>query len=372
MITVESQGAVRDQGRVLGESIRGRRDELEAAAWKTIADEYGLSREFAIAEAERLTEALREHALEAYEELRGIAEGAGWPMETASVYNHWNYIVQQPSLGKHVPSTRGIPLAEECTARLALGEITATGQPIMAKNKDYAYLWGADKHVVHTARLTEGYSFLSYGIQGWVGCDNGVNEKGLCIVLTWVGTPDRGLGVQSHILTKLVLRRCATTSEALEYLSGIARTGMCNWVMVDADGDAALFENGHRHFGIRRAEEGILACANHFTTALMRPHTPPLEPDFRHRYISTRTRHNRAVTLVAQAAPNVTAQTMLDMSADHDNGPSALSLCAHGEVNGDDTGSVGAFVYDAAASTVHVIDGRPCEAAPPATFGFPA
>jgi hypothetical protein len=284
----------------------------------------------------------------------------------------WNYIVQQPSLGKYVPGRRAVPVAEECTARLALGEITATGRPSMAKNKDYAYLWGADKHCVHTARSTDGYSFLSYGLQGWVGCDNGVNEKGFCIVLTWVGTPDRGIGVQSHILTKLVLRRCATTSEALEYLGEIARTGMCNWVMVDADGDAALFENAHGRHGVRRAEGGILACANHFTTAAMRPVTPPLEPEFAHRYISTRTRHNRAVTLVANAAPHVTAQTMLGMSADHHNGPSALSICAHGEVSGDETGSVGVFVYDAAARTVHVIDGRPCEVGEPAAFRFPA
>jgi predicted choloylglycine hydrolase len=372
MIAVESTGSIRDHGRALGESIRPRRDELEAAAWRTISEEYALSREFALAEAERLTQALREHAPEAHEELRGVAEGAGWPIETASVYNHWNYIVQQSSLGKYVPGTRGTPVAEECTARLALGEITATGQPIMAKNKDYAYLWGADKHCVHTARSAEGYSFLSYGIQGWVGCDNGVNETGLCIVLTWVGTPDRGIGVQSHILTKLVLRRCATTAEALEYLGGIPRTGMCNWVMVDAEGDAALFENAHSRHGIRRAEEGMLVCANHFTTAAMRPHNPPLEEAFWHRYISTRTRHNRAVTLLSEAAPKVTAQTMLDMSADHDNGPSALSICAHGEVNGDDSGSVGAFVYDAAARTVHVIDGRPCEARESTTFRFPA
>ena len=368
MITVESQGGIRQQGRVTGESIRDHLETLEAAAWRTISEEYALTRDVAIAEADRLTEALQQHAPEAYDELCGIAEGADWSMETASVYNHWNYIVQQPSPGRHVPAMRGAPVAEECTARLALGEITATGQPIMAKNKDYAYLWGADKHCVHTARSTEGYSFLSYGIQGWVGCDNGVNEKGFCIVLTWVGTPDRGMGVQSHILTKLALRKCATTAEALEYLGGIARTGMCNWVMVDVDGDAALFENAHGHYGIRRAEDGILACANHFTTAAMRPRTPPLEPEFSHRFISTRMRHNRAVACVAEAAPNVTADTMLAMSADHDSGPSSFSICAHGEENGDESGSVGAFVYDAAAKTVHVIDGRPCEAGKAVSF----
>ncbi|MBM4044935.1 MAG: hypothetical protein FJ279_07470 [Planctomycetes bacterium] len=370
VLVVQSRGSPFDQGVAIGQSIRAERDALLDAAWTTIR-EAGLCRAYAVRCAEALSDVLTAHAPEAHAELLGIAEGAGWPLADAMVYNHWNYITQTPlaptfgvppsgGVAFGVPPLGGVPHTD-CTARLALGSATDTGKPILAKNKDYPYRFGAGQHYVHLADSSEGHRFVSYGVKGWVGCDNGVNDAGLCVVLTWVGTPDRGIGVQSHILLKVLLRRCATVADALALLQGIPRTGLCNYLLVDAAGDAVVFENAHSAFAIRRPENGRLCCTNHFLSPGIIPRTPEPEPRWPWRHASSRARLSRASEMLAAANP-VTVETMKAISRDHANGPSALSVCAHGERQGDSAGSVGAFIYDAANARVHVASGHPCEA----------
>jgi hypothetical protein len=146
---------------------------------------------------------------------------------------------------------------------------------------------------------------------------------------------------------------------------------MTNYVIVDAMGEAAVVENGHSGCGIRRADEtGLLVCTNHFMTPEMVAHTPPYDAHAPLRYISTRTRYDRALTIAVERAPHVDLAAMVEIARDHQNGPSALSLCAHGEVNAIAAGSVGMFCYDPADAAVHVIDGRPCRHAVQ-TFDLP-
>ena len=166
MLVVHAEGTPGQQGEAIGRSVRDRRFELSNVAKRVLLEEGGITEAEARAKVGALLDSLSVEAPEALGELQGIARGADWELTDCAVYNNWNYLIEP----------RAAPQA--CTARLALGSATRTGQPLLAKNKDYRYAFGAHLHGLNWAKSADGYDFVTYGVIGWVGCDNGVNERG--------------------------------------------------------------------------------------------------------------------------------------------------------------------------------------------------
>ena len=72
-------------------------------------------------------------------------------------------------------------------------------------------------------------------------------------------------GVPYTFAFRRILEECETIEEAAELLRSIERTTKVNLSICDKTGAAAL-EITPKNVKIRRAEEGVLVCTNHFRT----------------------------------------------------------------------------------------------------------
>jgi hypothetical protein len=110
---------------------------------------------------------------------------------------------------------------------------------------------------------------------------------------------------------------------------------MCNYVLLDSSGAAAVFENAHDRFAVRRMKDDYLICANHFVDPRMKicaPHVPDrISPED---LASSHSRYGRAVALVRENFGTIDQSVLRQIAQDHYRGKSYYSLCRHGETLG--------------------------------------
>jgi predicted choloylglycine hydrolase len=66
-----------------------------------------------------------------------------------------------------------------------------------------------------------------------------------------------------------ILEKHNTVASALDYLRSVPRLGRNNLIMVDLAGHLAVFECGHKRFGVLESREGTLVNTNHFLSSEM-------------------------------------------------------------------------------------------------------
>lgn len=163
-------------------------------------------------------------------------------------------------------------VVEGCTAWAAGPSWTQDGRPILAKNRDQSMEQLGLQCVVYAVPVG-GFRYLGVTTLGWPGlASSGINAAGLAIADTHVLSTDLGPGLPRWWLMTVILERCQTVSEALDYLTTAPRLGNGNLVLADAQGAITVFEEGHAHYGIRTPadEEGYIVATNHFVTEALR------------------------------------------------------------------------------------------------------
>jgi isopenicillin-N N-acyltransferase-like protein len=150
---------------------------------------------------------------------------------------------------------------------------SATGQPLMGRNFDFPTLGVLQKYsLVIVARPDGKHAFASVGFPGLVGVVSGMNDAGLSIATldvtaTGDGAPPFDLSGTPLILTfRRILEECTTVAEAEALLRSVKRTTLMNLAVGDAAGAGVVFELTPKSVGVRKAEEGICCCTNHFRT----------------------------------------------------------------------------------------------------------
>jgi predicted choloylglycine hydrolase len=178
-----------------------------------------------------------------WQEIEGLAEGLGVPMERAAYY-FGNGGLRPPIGG--------------CSA--------AMGNGVYGRNYDFkARYYGARLVLTQpTGRYaTVGTSELLTGRL------DGMNEHGLCIGLHLIKMRPRFPGLCSVVLNRLVLEQCATTAEAIALLRRLPHAMQYNYSLLDANGAAAVVEAAPGAVAVRLGD--WLACTNHFQSSLLRP-----------------------------------------------------------------------------------------------------
>jgi len=129
-----------------------------------------------------------------------------------------------------------------------------------------------EKYSLVTVYRPEGkHAFVSVGFPGLFGCLSGMNDAGLALAVHEVYfSTDRSpmfdpQGVPYLFAFRRVLEECSTVDEAAEMLRGMRRTTKLNLAVCDPK-DAAVLEMTPKTLHVRRGEEGLLACTNHFRT----------------------------------------------------------------------------------------------------------
>lgn len=231
-------------------------------------------------------ELLWEVDLPILEMIRGQAEGLEIEFETLLRYGLATYL-------RDDLVTRRSQGEESCTTWAASGPATADEKPILAKNRDSG-LEHLPLQLVVRAMPKVGYRYAYVTSAGSPGvfCA-GMNEVGLAVADTHVYSTDIGSGLPDYSLMMHILEEYSSVRSALDYLRWVTRMGRNNLILADASGDLAIFEIGHRNYGLIEADNHILVNTNYFVSSRLKDrfvdtNPPSLKGNSFHRYEKVR------------------------------------------------------------------------------------
>lgn len=351
-LTLTLQGDAYSMGRQHGEQVRGFRPQIAAAIDKRSrqVEEDGLDERFErlLGETRRLIEE-RDAPLLAM--IRGQAEALEFDFEALLRYDLIGYLRDDLLIRRN-----GAAGGEGCTTWAAAGSCTADGRPILAKNRDYdpAHL---PLQVVVRAAPERGYRSLYISSAGSPGvfCA-GINEAGLAVADTHVYCSDLGAGLPDYALMMHLLEEHDGVPAALDALRRAPRLGRNNLILADAQGRLAVFECGHRHYGLFEADGGALVNTNHLVSAEMLRFAVNVDPPAERG--STFRRYGAAAAALREAWGEVGVPFARRLMAHHD-GPSA-SICRHRE-DGDGSATISTGIFLPAERKLLFCQGLPCQ-----------
>ena len=281
--------------------------------------------------------------------IRGQAEALEFEFDTLLRYDLVTYLLDYLV-------TRKPPGTEGCTTWAATGSASASGQPILAKNRDNRQERLPLQIVIH-ATPESGYRYVCSGSAGSPGvyCA-GINQAGLAVADTHVCSTDLGPGLPDYSLMMHILEAHDSVSSALDYLRSVPRQGRNNLILADAQGHLAVFEIGHRRYGLFETHDGTLVSTNHFVSPELRDcfvntSPPPKRGSSFHRY-------ERVTRELDDAFGQIDVPFAQRLMASHD-GPLA-SICRHA-VAGKDSATNSTSIFLPAQRTMLFCHGLPCQ-----------
>jgi hypothetical protein len=285
------------------------------------------------------------------EMIRGQADGLGLGFEELLRYDLVTYLRDDLVV-------RRILGSEGCTTWAATGSVTADGNPMLIKNRDYLpdHL---PLQVVCDAAPDGGYHYLYVSSAGSPGVFSaGMNETGLAVADTHVFSSDLGPGLPDFALMMRILEQHGTVSSAVDYLRGVPRLGRNNLILADVEGHLAVFESGNTHYGLLETWDGALVNTNHFATSKMQDRFVKVDPP------ESRGRTYRRYDMVCQElnahAGRVDLAFAQRLMAFHDGRLS--SICCHPQANSNVT-TISATVFLPSLRTMFFCHGLPCQGA---------
>lgn len=249
-----------------------------------------------------------------WEEMQGIAEGAGVPFDDILLINVPTYFLKAAC-------------GQECSMLLVRGEATADGLTYLAKNRDMGMQM---EQVTVEYRYPDGTAICEVGGAGVVTYPAlGVNSDGLTVTSTGFWSPKVEMHVDDvddrHIFVNLhhVLQSCKTTEDVLKFLDQYPRMNGLNLIAAD-ESSAVLVETTRDEYLVQWADEsGILYRTNHY---MLGDHQK-LNKEFEE-YPSTFLRYERIGTMLSQAKRKFRFQDILRILSDHENSP-VNGICRH-------------------------------------------
>lgn len=199
-------------------------------------------------------------------ELQAAAKASGWP-EDLLVF------------GNTIPDLRKLG---GCSALIVEPNRSATGGPLFGRNLDWPPFGPLPEYALVAVYRPEGkLAFAAITYPGLLGVCSGINEKGLALADLTVNDANDGSakldisGVPYTLALRRVLEECATIEDAEKLLRSLKRTTRQNVALCDRR-HGAVFEITPKNLIVRRSEDGICPCTNHFRTKpLATPMTCP-------------------------------------------------------------------------------------------------
>jgi len=157
--------------------------------------------------------------LDVKQELQGLADGAGIPLETL------RRVHALPEL-----------MSTTCASFAAFGNATKDQRMIQARNLDWAIQSDVQRYaalfVCHPAGKK---AFVSVGWLGFIGVISGINERGISVAEIGADTADASLkGLPMPFLLKRILEEGDDLEEAVRIVRTSPRTGGYNYLFADA------------------------------------------------------------------------------------------------------------------------------------------
>ncbi len=219
-------------------------------------------------------------APELMDELRGLAEGAGVPFDTMAAF----------LLGMYA-----FPAGNRCTCFAV-----DTGEDmIFGRNSDFMAV--LEPYCEHCRYTLTGSCALVGNTTAFCELEDGVNEYGLAVGLTYVYPTIRKPGWNAGYLVRYLLERCKTVSEALGCLRRLDIGSSQTLTLADTSGALAVAECNAESLVIRRPERGAVAAVNDFRAPEMQRFRCVIDDDvksgLRWQTVTRALRENRVRTL---------------------------------------------------------------------------
>ncbi|MEG6513768.1 C45 family peptidase [Desulforamulus ruminis] len=196
------------------------------------------------------------------DEIQGIADGNEVPLQTIQTLLFCMYCFE---------------FDNKCTCfAFSSGE-----EIVFARNSDF--LVSLEKLYMNCLyRLQNGYSFNG-NTTAFVQMEDGVNQHGLAVGLTFVYPKLRKPGFNAGMLLRYLLEKCKTTAEAIEQLHRLPIASAQTLTIADKSGEIAVAECNPREIEIIRpcVGEKFVATANNFNSEKMRSYRNPEIDDWR-------------------------------------------------------------------------------------------
>jgi hypothetical protein len=158
-----------------------------------------------------------------------------------------------------------------CSAFLVEPEQSATGEMLFGRNFDVPTYGALDRMLlVAVCRPARRRAFASVTWPGFIGVLSGMNDAGLAIACLDSGpakdqSPPLSAGTPLSFTFRRIVEECANLDDAEKLLRGSKNTTWMNLAACDRQ-RAAVFEITPKTVAVRRAEDHLLACTNHFRT----------------------------------------------------------------------------------------------------------
>lgn len=213
-------------------------------------------------EMERRLALIQKHCPDMAEELRGFADELHVPVLSL---NHLRFGVNAPAQGG-------------CSVVAVLPERSTDGKLHIARSYEYSL---DDETCYSVTRIPGHHTHAGFSLFQ-MGRFDGLNDQGLFVAISSCecvhSSMNEGEGLAFWLVVRRLLDACATVKEALEEIRSIPIGDNVCYMLADKGGDAAVVETLTTPAGtvkaVRRAENGILFCMNHYIA----PETRALQP----------------------------------------------------------------------------------------------
>lgn len=340
LITIE--GEARERGRRYGEAAReriARSLEIYGAAWRSAetprADLLERARQFIPLIGDRFPDLM--------DEIVGIAEGAGYPVEEIVALNARTELLY----GGRAP-------ADGCTGVVILPERT-DGRVIIGQNWD----WLApcrESAILLRILPARGPRILTF-VEAGMLARSGLNSAGLGLCGNFLQSDQdhRQSGVPIPVIRRAILHS-RTLPEAAGHVLRAPRAFSSNHLLAHRDGEAIDLEASPPDVFPLFAEDGLLVHANHFRAAGGRVRDTGLA-----RYPDSLFRDRRLRRLLGTPRRVLGASDLQQALRDHSGYPEAICRHRRPEAGEVDIETVASVVMDLAEGRLWLAPGPVCE-----------
>jgi len=149
-----------------------------------------------------------------------------------------------------------------CTNLAVMPSYTRNGSLIVARNYDWYYY---SKEWRELRRIAPEGAFRSLSVtHHWAGSPDGINARGLGVFLAVLPRQEPiGPGLQWHLVTDILLDTCQDVAEACDFIATVPHLSAFNYLVADAQGQAAVAEVLPTGVTMREPDDGFILATNH-------------------------------------------------------------------------------------------------------------
>ncbi len=336
---IEVSGTPFDMGQQLGEAARDEIRGFDEIALERVNKTVTVSRERAMAVADRCVSFVEEYSADMLAELRGVSDSSGVCLANLMLLQIRNQLQPEADAG--------------CTSFSIAPASQADHHAVVGQNWDNDP--ALDPFTIILTRRPEGQPTHMNITQAGLVAYIGLNEAGIGVCMNTLPAPSRNVGVP-HYFTVRGIYQSESLEDAVHAVRRAHRAIPSNVMLATPEGPADLEVTVDDVHVLGDEGSGIVTHTNH----CQHPQLLPINDDFPE-LIESGPRKCRVDGLLRKAAKPLTLDDLKAVLSDHDNHPT--SICRHPNdhpENGYWT-SVFSVLIEADAGLMHVSRGNPCE-----------